>query len=110
MFIQIQILNGKQCRSRSDGFFRSQLIWIYTDCKDRACPGSAGYGLYYFLVELTRFQKGLGVQESKEEVTKNVSLVKWQKICKVYPVLLLTMNHDKVIIVSHYDITPIQIY
>ena len=27
------ILNGKQCRSRSVGFFRSQLIWIYTVCK-----------------------------------------------------------------------------
>ena len=24
----IQILNGKQCRSRSVGFFRSQLIWV----------------------------------------------------------------------------------
>ena len=27
------------------GFFRSQLIWIYTDYKDRVCPGSAGLGL-----------------------------------------------------------------
>ena len=24
------LLNGKQCRSRSVGFFRSQLIWIYS--------------------------------------------------------------------------------
>ena len=30
--IKIYILNGKQCRSRSVGFFRSQLIWIYTVC------------------------------------------------------------------------------
>ena len=44
--IQIQILNGKQCRSRSVGFFRrSQLIWIYTVCKGRTYPGSAGQGL-----------------------------------------------------------------
>ena len=30
LLIQIQILNGKQCRSRSVGFFRSQLVWIYS--------------------------------------------------------------------------------
>ena len=34
-----------QCRSRSVGFFRSQLIWIYTVCKDRVYPSSAGQGL-----------------------------------------------------------------
>ena len=28
--IQIHIPNDKQCRSRSVGFFRSQLIWIYS--------------------------------------------------------------------------------
>ena len=39
--IQIQILNDKQCRSRSVG----QLIWIYTVCKGRAYPSSAGQGL-----------------------------------------------------------------
>ena len=33
------------CRSRSVGFFRSQLIWIYTVCKGRAYPGLAGPGL-----------------------------------------------------------------
>ena len=43
--LQIHILNGKKCRSRSAGFFRSQLIWIYTVCKDRLYPGSAGLGL-----------------------------------------------------------------
>ena len=45
LLIQIHILNGKQCRSRSVGFFRSQLIWIYTVCKGRTYPGSAGQGL-----------------------------------------------------------------
>ena len=40
----IHIFNAKQCRSRSVGFWRSQLIWIYTVCKDRAYPGSAGAG------------------------------------------------------------------
>ena len=45
LFIQIQIFNDKQYRSRSVGFFRSQLIWINTVCKGRVCPGSAGHGL-----------------------------------------------------------------
>ena len=43
--IQIHTLNDKQCRSRSVGFFRSQLIWSYTVCQGRAYPGSAGLGL-----------------------------------------------------------------
>ena len=34
----------KQCRSTSV-FWRSQLIWIYTVCKGRVYPGSAGQGL-----------------------------------------------------------------
>ena len=38
LLIQIQILNGKQCRSRSVGFFRSQLIWVYTVCKGMTYP------------------------------------------------------------------------
>ena len=41
-------MNDKQCRSRSVGLFRSQLIWIYTVCKDWAYPGSAGQGLILF--------------------------------------------------------------
>ena len=42
LLISIHILNGKQCRSRSVGFFRSQLIWIYTVCKGWTYAGSAG--------------------------------------------------------------------
>ena len=38
-------MNDKQCRSRSVGFFRSQLIWIYTVCKGRVHTGSAGQGI-----------------------------------------------------------------
>ena len=38
--IWIQIMTGKQWRSKSIGFFRSQLIWIYTVCKGRIYPGS----------------------------------------------------------------------
>ena len=50
LLLQIHILNGKQCRSRSVGFFRSQLIWIYTICKGRIYPGSAGQGLMSRLI------------------------------------------------------------
>ena len=42
--VQIHILDVKQCRSRSVGFFRSQLIWIYTVCKGRVYLGLAGQG------------------------------------------------------------------
>ena len=45
LLIQIQIYNGKQCRSKSVGFWRSQLILLYTVCKGRAYPGTAGLGL-----------------------------------------------------------------
>ena len=38
--IQIHKLNNKQCRSWSDGFFRSHLIWIYTVCKVRVVMNS----------------------------------------------------------------------
>ena len=52
LLIQIHILNDKQRRSRSVGFFRSQLIWIYTICKGRICPGTAGQGLTLVLLNL----------------------------------------------------------
>ena len=39
------MFNDKQCRSRSVGFFRSQLISIYTVCKGRVYLGSAAQGL-----------------------------------------------------------------
>ena len=42
--ISIHKLNEKQCRSWSDGFFRSHLIWIFTFFKGNAYPGSAGQG------------------------------------------------------------------
>ena len=45
LLMQIQILNDKQYISRSVGFFRSQLILIFTICKDRVYPGSAWQGL-----------------------------------------------------------------
>ena len=44
-FWYIHLLNDKQCRSRSVGFWRSQLIWIYTVCKRRVYLGSVGQGL-----------------------------------------------------------------
>ena len=55
--IQIHILNDKQCRSRSVGFFRRQLIWICTVCKGRTYLGSAGAGLttFFFCISGHRF-------------------------------------------------------
>ena len=44
------MLNVKQCRSRSAGFFRSQLIWIYTVCNGRPYRGSAGLGYSWILL------------------------------------------------------------
>ena len=38
------VLNCKQCRSRSVGIFRSQLIWICTVCKGSIHLGLAGQG------------------------------------------------------------------
>ena len=35
LLTHIHTLNGKQCRPRSVGFFRSQLIWIYTVCVNK---------------------------------------------------------------------------
>ena len=37
---------------RSVGFFRSQLIWIYTVCKDRAYLGSSGSGLIFSFLSI----------------------------------------------------------
>ena len=53
--IPIQILNGKQCRSRSVGFFRSQqlLIWLYTLLR-QGMPCSAREGLNHTLWVLIR--------------------------------------------------------
>ena len=39
LLTQIHIPNDKQCRSRSVGFSRNQLIWIYTVFKGSAGPG-----------------------------------------------------------------------
>ena len=47
LLIHIHEVNDKQCRSRSVGFYRSQLIWIYTVCKDRVYPDS---GLEFYQI------------------------------------------------------------
>ena len=40
-------ITTKQCWSRSVGFWRSHLIWIYIVCKVRAYQGSAGPALMH---------------------------------------------------------------
>ena len=61
--IQIIDINSytecKHCRSRSFGFFRSQLIWICTVCKGRVYPGSAGQVLNIMLILNKTFSKVL---------------------------------------------------
>ena len=42
LLIQIHVQNDKQ--------WRSQIIWIYTVCKDRVNPGSAGQGLVEIVI------------------------------------------------------------
>ena len=42
------------------------------------------FGSKFFLFKVDAFQKGHGVEESKQEVTKVIPLVKWQKINQVY--------------------------
>ena len=44
LLIPFHIFNAKQCRSRSVGFLRSQLSWIYTVCRARAYLGATGPG------------------------------------------------------------------
>ena len=77
LLIQIQILNDKQCRSRSVGFFRSQLIWIYTVCKGRVYPGSAGQGL---TLKVNEEATGMNcfVVFFSDKITMRGKIKKWQ--------------------------------
>ena len=47
--------NSKECRSKSVGFL---LIWIYTVCKGRVYPGSAGQGLIVCLYMVSYVEFG----------------------------------------------------
>ena len=58
--IQTHILNDQQCRSKSVGFFGSQLNWIYTVCKGMVNLGSAGAGLRQ--ISLGCKKKNLNIQ------------------------------------------------
>ena len=71
LLIPIHSLNDKQCRSRSVGFSRSQLIWIYTVYKGRVYPGSAGQGLR------------IGLVCRKGETGSWLSCKRWRKIHRV---------------------------
>ena len=70
LLIQIHILDGKQCRSRS---FGSQLIWIYTVCKGRVYPVSAGPGFR----RINRYgQRKLIIRCSSPTAPKNSDQIK----------------------------------
>ena len=64
VFIQIHKMNDKQCRSWSDGFFRSHLIWIYTVCKGRGCrEQQIGVKMFFFLFSENRISYGDNLHE-----------------------------------------------
>ena len=64
LLIHIHILNDKQCRSRSVGFFRSQLIWVYTVCKGKVYLGSVGPGWDIQTPYLNPYHTGLKISAS----------------------------------------------
>ena len=61
-------LNGKQCRSRSVGFWRSQLIWIYT-CLQR--KGISGFSRTRVIL---RWWKG---DNEKHNAIKRCRVISW---------------------------------
>ena len=77
LLIQIHILNTKQWTSRSVGFFRSQLIWIYTVCKSRAYPDTAGQ-------ELINKQEAHGPQVAH---LSDIATANMQMLCNIFPIL-----------------------
>ena len=79
LLIQIHILNDKQCRSRLVGFFRSQLIWIYTVCKDWVYPGSAGLRLRVNKMNTYRMIEWVEMMNSGLRVTGCGN--KWLLVC-----------------------------
>ena len=79
---EIHIFNDKQCGSRSVGFSRSQLIWIYTVCKGWIYPGSAGQGLnwiyWYQSTKITLIiDQGALCLSLIQQVLDTSSVTKW---------------------------------
>ena len=68
-------------------FFRSQLIWIYTVCKGRAYPGSAGQGLHVRVDPFSVGTWGTGKQTGSPKSC--LPYTTWRKIYQMY---LLTLR------------------
>ena len=81
IFLQaVQVLTARPVWkwSRSVGWFRSQLIWIYTVCKDCTYPGSTGLGLiFYNHSQLTTRVALISKQTSVSEGECGCLLLKW---------------------------------
>ena len=84
--------NGKQCRSRSVGFFRSQLIWIYTVCKRRTYPGSAGQGLRRFILIRGTPVEILSDNASQFKTASSVLDLAWKHVTKCEGVQCFVSN------------------
>ena len=109
LILIVYILNCKQCSSRSVGFFRSQLIWIYTVCKGRVYQGSAAEGLTFttllgnsaddklifsYFSQKTRFDLSCRLSPlSKRVYEKNKKL---EKICMRCEKLFPTTNKKNI--------------
>ena len=84
--MQVTILNDKQCRSRSVGFFWSQLIWICTVFKGRVYSGSAGPG-WVILCRLSKKRRkqdrrnirGEGREKQRTRREKRMTIQKQKK-------------------------------
>ena len=89
------ILNGKQCRSRSVGFFRSQLIWFYTVYKGMVYLGSAGQWLIYSKGNKFSEQTILGKQANTITEKKKLFKKKNKKKQHFFFVLLSSVVYVK---------------
>ena len=91
--IEFHIFNDKQCRSRSAGFFRSQLIWIYSLLrKGMSC--SAREGLITEL--LLRFLEITGKLVVKHPPKKGHTVKKyqWRSSWGAYLTMLMHFSSD----------------
>ena len=58
------------------GFFRSQLIWIYTVCKGKAYPGSSGQGLIISQINIVLFlNKNINCGYSYLQIRRAISII-----------------------------------
>ena len=75
-------------------FFKSQLIWMYTVCKGRACPGSAGPQLKCFLKYDCTIDRHASIQVSYTMI--------WQLVWFMWSVYTCMPQHQN----TYMDMCP----